>query len=48
LKNNWEAVIEFENMPDDADVESMMTFLMALLESDGVEYKIKKLEKVKQ
>jgi hypothetical protein len=42
----WKVEIEFPNMPEDSDLATMKIFLMALLESDDVEYNITRLERL--
>jgi hypothetical protein len=46
VKNNWIVTIRLEDMPNDADVDSIGTLLEAILDSNGVvPYKIIKIEK---
>jgi hypothetical protein len=47
MKNNWTVTILFPDMPEDADENSMLTLLNALLDSNGeIEYKIITVKKV--
>ena len=47
MKNDWQVTITFPEMPEDADEESMRTFVIAVLSSNSdMEFTIDKIEKV--